>query len=80
MRTLDIKEAAAFLRCHPQELRCRAKTGTLHDVSALSGYCNVPGGHVLAFSFLSNRIDPYYVKSVEDQMVPMIASYSPPDD
>jgi len=60
--------------------RCRAKTGTLHDVSALSGYCNVPGGHVLAFSFLSNRIDPYYVKSVEDQMVPMIASYSPPDD
>lgn len=59
--------------------RCRAKTGTLHDVSALSGYCNVPGGHLLAFSFLSNRIDPYYVKSIEDQMVPLIAAYSPPE-
>lgn len=57
--------------------RCRAKTGTLHDVSALSGYCKVPGGHLLAFSFLSNRIDPLRVKSIENQMVPMIASYEP---
>jgi hypothetical protein len=29
MKTLDLKEAAAFLRCHPQELRPRAKAGKI---------------------------------------------------
>jgi serine-type D-Ala-D-Ala carboxypeptidase/endopeptidase (penicillin-binding protein 4) len=57
--------------------RCRAKTGTLREVSALSGYCTVPGGHVLAFSFLENDVDPYYAKAIEDQMVPLIATYTP---
>jgi len=27
MRTLGLREAAAWLRCHPEELRCRAKLG-----------------------------------------------------
>lgn len=56
--------------------RCRAKTGTLHNVSALSGYCTV-AGHELAFSFLENDIDPLYAKAIEDQMVPLIAGYEP---
>ena len=50
----------------------------LHDVSALSGYCKVPGGHLIGFSFLENRVDPYTAKALEDQMVPIIARYSPP--
>jgi D-alanyl-D-alanine carboxypeptidase/D-alanyl-D-alanine-endopeptidase (penicillin-binding protein 4) len=57
--------------------RCQAKTGTLHDVSALSGYCTSGGGHLLAFSFLENAIAPLTVKKIEDKMVPAIASYVP---
>jgi hypothetical protein len=29
MKTLDLKEAAGFLRCHPEEVRRRAKAGML---------------------------------------------------
>lgn len=29
MKTFDLKQAAAFLRCHPQELRARAKAGKI---------------------------------------------------
>src|ERR1022692_3232919 len=29
MRTLSISEAAAFLRMHPEEVRCRAKCGAI---------------------------------------------------
>jgi len=29
MRTLGLKDAAAFLHCHPEELRRRAKLGTI---------------------------------------------------
>lgn len=35
--------------------RCRGKTGTLTDVSALVGYCAVPSGRRLIFAVLSNR-------------------------
>jgi D-alanyl-D-alanine carboxypeptidase/D-alanyl-D-alanine-endopeptidase (penicillin-binding protein 4) len=38
------------------EGRCRAKTGTLPGVSALSGYCDARSGHRIAFSFLFNRV------------------------
>jgi D-alanyl-D-alanine carboxypeptidase/D-alanyl-D-alanine-endopeptidase (penicillin-binding protein 4) len=58
--------------------RCQAKTGTLHDVSALSGYCQAAGGHLIAFSFLENAIAPLTVKRIEDRMVPAIASYVQP--
>jgi D-alanyl-D-alanine carboxypeptidase/D-alanyl-D-alanine-endopeptidase (penicillin-binding protein 4) len=69
---------AARMRGTAAVKRCKAKTGTLHDVSALSGYCKVPGGHLIAFSFLENRVDPLYAKALEDQMVPIVARYSPP--
>ena len=35
---------------------CRAKTGTLNAVSALSGYCHAGGGTV-AFSILMNSVN-----------------------
>ena len=57
--------------------RCQAKTGTLHSVSALSGYCLSKGGHQMVFSFLENNIAPLTVKKIEDKMVPAIASYTP---
>ncbi|HEY4220992.1 MAG TPA: D-alanyl-D-alanine carboxypeptidase/D-alanyl-D-alanine-endopeptidase [Myxococcota bacterium] len=41
------------MRDTPAERHLRAKTGTLHGVSALSGYVAQPGGDVVAFSVLS---------------------------
>ena len=41
------------MRDTPAERHLRAKTGTLHGVSALSGYVVEPGGDVVAFSILS---------------------------
>jgi D-alanyl-D-alanine carboxypeptidase/D-alanyl-D-alanine-endopeptidase (penicillin-binding protein 4) len=54
---------------------CRAKTGTLIGVSALSGYCLDTAGHTIAFSLLENGVCAVCVKKLEDQMVPMLARY-----
>ena len=57
---------------------CHGKTGTLHDVADLAGYCRARDGHTLAFAFLINSIsNPDYVHQVEgDQMAPAIAGYN----
>jgi D-alanyl-D-alanine carboxypeptidase/D-alanyl-D-alanine-endopeptidase (penicillin-binding protein 4) len=57
---------------------CRGKTGTLHDVANLVGYCRARDGHTLAFAFLINAIsDSDYVHSVEaNQMAVAVASYN----
>ena len=55
--------------------RCRAKTGTLSGVSALSGYCTAAGGDTIAFSFLENGV-PYTAKAVEDTMAVALARYT----
>lgn len=57
--------------------RCRAKTGTLHAISALAGYCTSAGGSRLAFAILQNGVDTYYAKRREDRMLEALASYSP---
>ena len=44
------------MRDTPAERRLRAKTGTLHGVSALSGYVADPSGELIAFSALSQNI------------------------
>jgi serine-type D-Ala-D-Ala carboxypeptidase/endopeptidase (penicillin-binding protein 4) len=45
---------------------CHGKTGTLHDVANLAGYCRARDGHELAFAFLANGLsDPDYVHMVE---------------
>ena len=55
---------------------CRGKTGTLHDVANLAGYCRARDGHTLAFAFLANRIgDPDYVHHVEAGMAVTLAGY-----
>ncbi len=55
--------------------RCRAKTGTIRYVSALSGYCEARDGGLVAFSLLANRVAPLSAKRVEDRMVRLIANY-----
>jgi serine-type D-Ala-D-Ala carboxypeptidase/endopeptidase (penicillin-binding protein 4) len=56
---------------------CHAKTGTLHDVAALAGYCQARDGHELAFAFLANAIgSPGYVHFIEgNRMAPALARY-----
>ncbi|MGH3058733.1 MAG: D-alanyl-D-alanine carboxypeptidase/D-alanyl-D-alanine-endopeptidase, partial [Gaiellaceae bacterium] len=58
------------------EGRCRAKTGTIRGVSALSGYCDVGGGPV-AFSILMNGIGSNYTaaRTLQDRMAVVIARY-----
>jgi D-alanyl-D-alanine carboxypeptidase/D-alanyl-D-alanine-endopeptidase (penicillin-binding protein 4) len=53
---------------------CRAKTGTLTDVSALSGYCG-DGNRAIVFSILNNSVSPTTARSIQDQMVALIARY-----
>jgi D-alanyl-D-alanine carboxypeptidase/D-alanyl-D-alanine-endopeptidase (penicillin-binding protein 4) len=54
---------------------CRAKTGTLNGVSALSGYCLDLAGHTIVFSLLENGVCAVCAKTLEDQIVPMLARY-----
>ena len=56
--------------------RCRGKTGTLHDVANLVGYCTARDGHTLAFAFLMNSVDPTVGHATEDQMGVALASYN----
>jgi serine-type D-Ala-D-Ala carboxypeptidase/endopeptidase (penicillin-binding protein 4) len=55
--------------------RCRGKTGTLHDVSNLVGYCEARDGHTLAYALLMNGIVPDYAHPIQDNMVVAVAKY-----
>ena len=55
---------------------CHAKTGTLHDVSALAGYCRTRDGGQLAFAFLMNGVYPSSAKVLQDRMAGALARYS----
>ena len=57
--------------------RCRAKTGTLRDVSALAGYCATRGGGAVAFAFLMNYVSPYSARILQDRMANALTRYSP---
>ncbi len=56
------------------EGNCRAKTGTINYVSALSGYCHAGHG-VVAFSILMNSVDVSVAQSAQDKMATLIARY-----
>jgi D-alanyl-D-alanine carboxypeptidase/D-alanyl-D-alanine-endopeptidase (penicillin-binding protein 4) len=55
---------------------CRAKTGTLTGVSALSGYCTSRSGRTLVFSVLNNNADVYNARSAQDRVAQALARYS----
>jgi D-alanyl-D-alanine carboxypeptidase/D-alanyl-D-alanine-endopeptidase (penicillin-binding protein 4) len=56
--------------------RCRGKTGSLHDVANLVGYCTARDNHTLAFAFLMNGVDPTAGHALEDQMTVALAKYA----
>lgn len=63
------------MRGTPAAGACRAKTGTLIGVSALSGYCTTRDGSTVAFSFIENGVYAPRAKRIEDRMVAAIARY-----
>lgn len=53
---------------------CKGKTGTLSNVSALSGYCTTAGGNRVAFAILQNVVAPYTARGQQDRLVATIAA------
>ena len=62
------------MRAGPARGNCRGKTGTLSNVSAVSGYCRSRSGEVYAFSILMNGVSPYGARSLQDRMLQSIAA------
>ena len=58
------------------EGNCATKTGTLADVSALSGYCQA-GNHTIAFSLLMNSAYVDAARRAQDRIAAAIARYDP---
>jgi serine-type D-Ala-D-Ala carboxypeptidase/endopeptidase (penicillin-binding protein 4) len=54
---------------------CRAKTGTLSNVSALAGYCDTRDGGRVAFAFLMNGVWPTGAQALQDRMAAALARY-----
>lgn len=53
--------------------RCFAKTGTLSNVSALSGYCRTIGGDTVAFSVLQNKVNVASAHAQQNRIAATIA-------
>jgi len=62
------------MRGTPADGNCRAKTGTLDSVSALSGYCKAGHGTV-AFSILMNSVNVTTAENAQDKMASLISQY-----
>jgi D-alanyl-D-alanine carboxypeptidase/D-alanyl-D-alanine-endopeptidase (penicillin-binding protein 4) len=65
---------ATRMRSGPARSRCHAKTGTLSNVSALSGYCLARSGDVYVFSFLMNYVYPPGARGLQDSMAQALAA------
>lgn len=61
------------MRRGPARTRCRGKTGTLSNVSAVSGYCRARSGRTYAFSILMNYVNPFRARAIQDRMMQAIA-------
>jgi serine-type D-Ala-D-Ala carboxypeptidase/endopeptidase (penicillin-binding protein 4) len=55
--------------------RCRGKTGTLSNVSALSGYCEAHSGDNYAYSILMNGVYPIGARKLQDLMLQALSRY-----
>ena len=65
---------AGRMRGTAAEGRCRAKTGTISGVSALSGYCRAKGT-TMAFSILMNSVNVTSARNLQDRIAALIARY-----
>jgi len=65
---------ATRMRSGPARGRCHGKTGTLSNVSALSGYCEARSGDTYAFSILMNGVYTAPARVVQDRMLQAIAA------
>lgn len=63
------------MRGTPAQGRCRGKTGTLHDVSNVVGYCLGQDGHMLAYAIMMNGIVPAYAHPIQNRMQVALATY-----
>jgi D-alanyl-D-alanine carboxypeptidase/D-alanyl-D-alanine-endopeptidase (penicillin-binding protein 4) len=63
------------MRRGPAHRRCFGKTGTLSNVSALSGYCEANSGNNYAYSILMNGVYPTSARRLQDRMLQAIAKY-----
>jgi serine-type D-Ala-D-Ala carboxypeptidase/endopeptidase (penicillin-binding protein 4) len=61
------------MRRGPARGHCRGKTGTLSDVSAVSGYCRARSGDTYVFSILMNAVNPYGARAIQDSMLQALA-------
>ena len=64
---------ASRMTSGPAHGHCHAKTGTLSDVSALSGYCVTRSGRTLVFSVLNNRTSIAGAHAVQDRVAQLLA-------
>jgi len=69
---------ASRMRGTAAEGRCRAKTGTLSDVSGLAGFCDASGGGTIAFAMLMNGVNVNSARSNQDAIVSALASWKRP--
>jgi serine-type D-Ala-D-Ala carboxypeptidase/endopeptidase (penicillin-binding protein 4) len=65
---------ATRMRSGPARYRCRGKTGTLSNVSALSGYCEARSGDTYVYSILMNYVYPPGARRLQDAMLQAIAA------
>jgi serine-type D-Ala-D-Ala carboxypeptidase/endopeptidase (penicillin-binding protein 4) len=63
------------MRSGPARRRCTGKTGTLSNVSALSGYCEARSGDNYAYSILMNGVYPTGARRLQDRMLQALAKY-----
>jgi D-alanyl-D-alanine carboxypeptidase/D-alanyl-D-alanine-endopeptidase (penicillin-binding protein 4) len=63
------------MRRGPAHRHCIGKTGTLSNVSALSGYCEARSGDTYAYSILMNGVYPTGARRLQDRMLQAIAKY-----
>jgi D-alanyl-D-alanine carboxypeptidase/D-alanyl-D-alanine-endopeptidase (penicillin-binding protein 4) len=63
------------MRRGPARTRCVGKTGTLSNVSALSGYCEARSGDSYAYSILMNGVYPTGARRLQDRMLQGIAKF-----
>ena len=67
------------MKAGPAHANVMAKTGTLDDASALSGYLNAANGHRIIFSMIMNRADMNVLAAhkLQDRIAQLLAGSSP---